>query len=83
MSTGTDVDGDGYDTTLDCDDNDPNTFPGAALNGLDYTLYMTDVDGDDYGDENPALGVEAEQIPISTPIRCCKLILYRLHDRCG
>ena len=36
----------------DCDDSDPNTFPGAAPND-DADACMTDADGDDWGDDNP------------------------------
>jgi len=48
-----DVDGDGFIADeQDCDDNDPNTFPGAA--SLDSeTDCMKDSDGDDYGDSSP------------------------------
>ncbi len=57
-----DIDGDGAYTgcdsyppefpTADCDDADPNTFPGAAPND-DADACMTDADGDDWGDSMP------------------------------
>lgn len=53
-----DMDCDGVVTTEDCDDNDASTYPGAAYNETDNTLCMTDFDGDGYGDDNPAEGVE-------------------------
>ncbi len=37
----------------DCDDSDPNTFPGAAEKD-DPDACMTDADDDGYGDENPS-----------------------------
>ena len=48
-----DVDEDGYTDMQDCDDNDPYTFPGAALEDSESAC-MTDADGDGYGDSNPA-----------------------------
>ena len=47
-----DNDGDGYSDYEDCNDNDPNTFPGAAIEDSE-TACMTDADGDGYGDANP------------------------------
>ncbi len=44
-----DADNDGYTSDVDCDDNDPLTYPGAAYNESD-TECMTDSDGDGYGD---------------------------------
>jgi hypothetical protein len=41
----------------DCDDGNPNTFPGAAPND-DATACMNDDDDDDWGDENPGAGVD-------------------------
>ncbi len=40
----------------DCDDDAPETFPGAAPLD-DPDACMTDADGDDYGDEAPEAGV--------------------------
>ena len=49
-----DNDDDGFYADMDdCDDSDPNTFPGAAVEDSD-TACMTDADGDGYGDANPA-----------------------------
>lgn len=45
-------------TSGECDDADPYTFPGAAR-AESTTACMTDVDGDDYGDSSPAVGVVA------------------------
>ena len=53
-----DLDEDGYEDFEDCDDGDPYTFPGAAIEDSE-TACMTDFDGDGYGDNNPAVGVEA------------------------
>ena len=57
-----DVDQDGYDSVEwggdDCDDNDANTYPGAAA--LDsVSTCMTDADDDGWGDDNPVSGVNA------------------------
>ena len=50
-----DLDGDGFPEMDDCDDSDPYTYPGAAIEDSE-TACMTDVDGDGYGaaelDEN-------------------------------
>jgi hypothetical protein len=46
-----DEDGDGYSSYEDCNDNDPNTYPGAAARDSE-TECMTDKDGDMYGDFN-------------------------------
>ena len=46
-----DADGDGWEEGIDCDDNNPNTYPGSAE--LDSTEdCMTDADGDGFGDAN-------------------------------
>ncbi|MEM6296122.1 MAG: hypothetical protein AAGA54_32920 [Myxococcota bacterium] len=52
---------DGYvGNAADCDDDAPETFPGAAPLD-DAEACMTDADGDDYGDDAPAAGVTAGQ----------------------
>ena len=53
------MDGDGFYDTVDCDDTDPFTYPGAAESEADFTLCMTDLDGDGYGDDNHDSGVAA------------------------
>jgi hypothetical protein len=47
-----DFDGDGYDSGIDCDDEDPYTFPGAAAQDSE-TECMRDADEDGYGDSSP------------------------------
>ena len=44
-----DADGDGFPIPADCDDTDPYTYPGAALEE-DELACMTDRDGDGWGD---------------------------------
>jgi len=41
----------------DCDDDDPDAFPGTAPND-DPLACMRDADGDDWGDGTPSLGVD-------------------------
>ena len=53
-----DMDEDGYFDYEDCNDNDPNTFPGSAENDS-TTDCMTDADGDGYGDS----GAQSPVIP--------------------
>ena len=50
-----DLDGEGFDSFEDCNDEDPYTFPGAAVEDSE-TACMTDFDGDGYGDNNPSFG---------------------------
>ena len=59
-----DQDADGYDITVDCDDNNPAVYPGASEvcdgvdndcnqqtdEGLIFTTYYADFDGDGFGD---------------------------------
>jgi MYXO-CTERM domain-containing protein len=55
-----DVDGDGFLCSVDCDDYDAATYPGAASaeSMSDSTsACMTDADGDGYGDATPKRGV--------------------------
>ena len=61
-----DLDGDNFTSDVDCNDNDPNIFPGATEDcdgidnncdgqideGLPLTTYYADLDGDGYGDDN-------------------------------
>ena len=52
-----DQDGDGFFYDFeDCDDNDPNTHPGAAENDS-IEECMTDADGDGYGSDQPSQNV--------------------------
>ncbi|MBI5537237.1 MAG: putative metal-binding motif-containing protein [Deltaproteobacteria bacterium] len=66
-SAAVDADGDGYDSTSDCDDNNKDVHPGATevCNGIDddcnsqidegvATTYYVDADGDAYGVDAPA-----------------------------
>jgi hypothetical protein len=55
-----DADGDGQSSCAgDCDDADLYTFEGAAEMEADPSLCMRDRDGDGFGDDQPAAGVEA------------------------
>ena len=54
-----DFDEDGFHENEDCDDTDPNTYPGAAIEDSE-TACMTDADGDGYGDANLDEGSNAE-----------------------
>ncbi len=45
------------DNDDDCDDSNPDTFPGAAPND-DREACMQDEDGDDWGDDDPPPGVD-------------------------
>jgi hypothetical protein len=46
------------DNDLDCDDSDPDTFPGAAQNEADSEACMNDDDDDGWGDDMPPGGVD-------------------------
>ncbi|MEC7984806.1 MAG: hypothetical protein VX278_06565 [Myxococcota bacterium] len=49
----TDADGDGFDASSDCDDDDPAVYPGSVTEASDDQC-MIDADGDGYGDINAA-----------------------------
>ena len=67
-TTAVDIDGDGYDDTEDCDDNDPFTHPGAAFMESS-TDCMTDADEDGYGSDSPtARGVLEPIVMIWSPL---------------
>ena len=53
-----DLDGDDFYAYEDCDDEDPYTYPGAAVEDSESAC-MTDFDGDGYGSTTPVEGVEA------------------------
>ena len=53
-----DLDGDGFESYEDCDDEDPYTYPGAAYEESEEAC-MTDFDGDGYGSATPEEWVEA------------------------
>ena len=74
--TTTDVDGDGYSMSEDCDDFNPNVNPGQMeepYNGIDDDCDPTTLDddldqdgfvmADDCDDNNPAINPDAEEIP--------------------
>ncbi len=74
-----DEDNDGYEATVDCDDNDPSSHPGATetpYDGIDQDCSgadLTDADndgvdgeqvgGDDCDDSNPTINPNATDIP--------------------
>ena len=48
-----DSDGDGYSALIDCNDDDANTYPGAAFNES-LSACREDADGDGYGSSSPS-----------------------------
>ena len=54
--TDNDADCDGTSTNEDCDDTDPNVYPGNNLE--DGLLCVFDEDGDGYGSTNPPAGYD-------------------------
>jgi len=66
---GADNDGDGFPNTTDCNDADPNTYPGATEicdgkdnncdgvvdEGFPQNMYYRDSDGDNYGNPNNSI----------------------------
>ena len=52
-----DVDEDGFKNYEDCDDEDPYTYPGAAIEDSESAC-MTDFDGDGYGAIDPEENIE-------------------------
>ncbi|MBI5536163.1 MAG: hypothetical protein HY898_25805 [Deltaproteobacteria bacterium] len=75
--TKVDADGDGYDQSSDCNDNDAKVHPGAqeVCNGIDdncnaqidegvSNIYYVDQDGDTYGVDNPATNLTACTAPL-------------------
>ena len=65
--TDNDLDDDGYDSDVDCDDTDASIHPGATetpddgidqdCDGVDETACFTDDDGDDFGADAAAMSV--------------------------
>ena len=72
-----DKDADGYDFISDCDDNDPSVYPGAPElcdgidnncnqqtdEGLVFSTYYADADGDGFGDLNAPLSSCLAAVP--------------------
>ena len=57
-STSTDADNDGFDASVDCDDNDPAVYPGAVTEANDDQC-MFDSDGDGFGDADATAPFDA------------------------
>jgi len=68
----------------DCDDDDPKTYPGAALmdSNFDEMLCMTDWDGDFFGSDSPAPGVEAGTDCVDDPSENSMAMLIPLYAPC-
>ena len=73
-----DQDADGYDVTQDCDDDNPNVYPGATElcdgidnncnqqsdEGLVFSIYYPDTDNDGFGDINAPLNSCLASAPV-------------------